>query len=169
MNGKRRIEKEKEREREKEREEKEARGRLFSSLSWTSPRSLSRLDVIKTKPQAGPPSRRLINCFVRDTSLFKRNWALRPPLSPLLLSYSLDHPAHLACSNNSYLFVQRVRTGVFSTSVTTAASRISQSEGRIRFRSPCPLDRRPRMKKRPRPWQAQMKKSIDRFVQSQPT
>lgn len=81
MKGKRRIEKEKEKEREKEREEKEARGRLFSSLSWTSPRSLSRLDVIKTKPQAGPPSRRLINCFVRDTSLFKRNWALRSPLS----------------------------------------------------------------------------------------
>lgn len=34
----------------------------------------SRLDVIKTKPGAGPPSRRLINCFVRDTSLFKRNF-----------------------------------------------------------------------------------------------
>lgn len=36
----------------------------------------SRLDVIKTKPGAGPPSRRLINCFVRDTSLFKRNCPL---------------------------------------------------------------------------------------------
>lgn len=78
----------KKRKKEKERggrgEEKEARGRLFSSPSWTSPRSLSRLDVIKTKPRAGPPSRRLINCFVRDTSLFKRNWALPSPLSSSL-------------------------------------------------------------------------------------
>lgn len=84
MNEERRIEKEEEREREKDGEEKEARARLFSSPSWTSPRSLSRLDVIKTKPRAGPPSRRLINCFVRDTSLFKRNWALLSPLSSTL-------------------------------------------------------------------------------------
>lgn len=62
----------------------EARGRVFSSPAWTSPRSLSRLDVIKTKPRAGPPSRRLINCFVRDTSLFKRNWALPSSLSSSL-------------------------------------------------------------------------------------
>lgn len=56
-------------------------------------RSLSRLDVIKTEPRAGPPSRRLINCFVRDTSLFKRNWA--PPAAPRLSS-PLDRPAHPA-------------------------------------------------------------------------
>lgn len=63
---------------------KEERGRVFSSPPRTSPRSLSRLDVIKTKPRAGPPSRRLINCFVRDTSLFKRNWALPSSLSSSL-------------------------------------------------------------------------------------
>lgn len=34
-------------------------------------------------------------------------------LSPLLLSYPLDHSAHPAHPNDSYLFVQRVRTGVF--------------------------------------------------------
>lgn len=100
-----------ERERDKKRDEKEERDRLFSSPSWTSPCSLSRLDVIKTKPRAGPPSRRLINCFVRDTSLFKRNRALLSP--PVLLSYRLDHSAHPAHPNDSYLFVQRVRTGVF--------------------------------------------------------
>lgn len=112
--------------------------------------SLSRLDVIKTKPRAGPPSRRLINCFVRDTSLFKRNWAsVSLPLSPSL-SPPLDHPAHPAHPSDSYLFVQRVRTGVFHRRARCSATapRISQSEGKIRFGPPCPPDGRSRGKKK---------------------
>jgi len=88
----------------------EKRGRVSSSPPRTSPRSLFRLDVIKTKPRAGPPSRRLINCFVRDTSLFKRNWAFSSSFSfSLRFSWPLDHPAHPAHPSDSYLFVQRVR------------------------------------------------------------
>lgn len=82
-------------ERDKKRDEKEERDRLFSSPSWTSPCSLSRLDVIKTKPRAGPPSRRLINCFVRDTSLFKRNRALLSPLSSSLTVLTTLRTPHI--------------------------------------------------------------------------
>lgn len=77
---------ERERERERRRKEAEPPPFLHGPLHVLS-LSLSP-DVIKTKPRAGPPSRRLINCFVRDTSLFKRNWAL----SSLPFSWPLDQP-----------------------------------------------------------------------------
>lgn len=108
---------------------------VFSSPPRISPLSLSRLDVIKTKPRAGPPSRRLINCFVRDTSLFKRNWALPPPSSSPAVSTTLRTLRIRATRTCLYSVLE---PAFFSRRQRQRRHRGSLRNLRIRFRPPCP-------------------------------